>query len=519
MSAAMNWDRNRKIIERWIIEGQLELVSPTSLSNGDYDPLVDLPVVVDPLEGKALLTGASLAGALRSYLADFGGDRSYATALFGGVRGDEKGAQSPLIVEDALGNEPHIELRDGVSIDPITRTAKDKEKYDRQLLAAGTRFNIGFEVIVSSRPVKDKEGKIVKDEAGNVVWEDDLTNLRPALAQALYGLQQGDIRLGGRKRRGYGECRVISWQAWRYDLRTSEGLKAWLAHNRAGFEAHQVAPWTWPRKGQVGGGIQDWPELADVEQLPKRLDCFHLQADFDIDGSMLIRSGFETETGPDATHLRSRRNGKEVPVMSGTSLAGVIRGQALRIARTIAGPGFGEKAESRVNELFGYMQKPKEGITPAERRKLKKHASRVTVAESVITGPPRDIVQSRVKIDRFTGGAYESALFAEQPAFGGEFQLNLTLREPKPAEIGLLLLVMKDLWTGFIPVGGGSSVGRGRLTGQRATLTYGEKTWQLAADGDGVQILVSGDAKVEDLNGFVGAVKAHVRSGGEDVGE
>jgi CRISPR/Cas system CSM-associated protein Csm3 (group 7 of RAMP superfamily) len=517
MSATMNWDRNRKITERWIIEGQLELVTPTSLGNGDDDPLVDLPVVVDPLEGKALLTGASLAGALRSYLADF--DKACAMALFGGMRGDEKGAQSPLIVEDALGDKPLIELRDGVSIDPTTRTAKDKEKYDRQLLAAGTRFGAGFELIVSSRPVKDEKGKIVKDGAGNVVWKDDLTNLRPGLAQALYGLQKGDIRLGGRKRRGYGECRVISWRAWRYDLRTPDGLKAWLAHDRAGFEADQVAPWTWASNGQSDGGILDWQELADVVLPTRKLDFFQLKAEFNIGNSVLIRSGFETETGPDASHLRSLRNGEEVPVMSGTSLAGVIRGQALRIALTVAGPEFSETAESRVNDLFGYMQKPKKGITPAERRRLKKHAGRVMVDESVITDSPKDIVQSRVKIDRFTGGAYESALFAEQPAFGGKFQLNLSLRQPKPAEIGLLLLVLKDLWTGFIAVGGGSSVGRGRLTGQTTTLTYGKKTWQLTADGDSLQIVTSGDAQTQDLNDFVDAVKTHVRSGGEDGGD
>lgn len=61
----MNWERSRHVTRRWFIEGTLELLTPTILSNGDDDPLVDLPIVVDPLEGRALLTGASLAGALR----------------------------------------------------------------------------------------------------------------------------------------------------------------------------------------------------------------------------------------------------------------------------------------------------------------------------------------------------------------------------------------------------------------------------------------------------------------------
>ena len=47
----------------------------------------------------------------------------------------------------------------------------------------------------------------------------------------------------------------------------------------------------------------------------------------------------------------------------------------------------------------------------------------------------------------------------------------------------MLLLVLKDLWTGFVPVGGEASVGRGRLKGRSAVLTHKKHTWQLAGDG------------------------------------
>lgn len=489
----MNWDRNRKITERWFIEGVLELATPTSLSNGDDDPLVDLPIVVDALEGRALLTGASLAGALRAYLVDF--DPDYAMALFGGMRGDPEGAQSSLIVEDALGDKPIIELRDGVSIDPATRTAKEKERYDRQLLAAGTTFGLGFELILTER--------------------DDAATVKAALAQALHGLQAGDIRLGGRKRRGYGQCAVTAWRAWRYDLGEPESFKGWLAHGRQMPVDNQKAPWDWtPTTG--GGGILDWPALAGVDKMTRADELFSLSADFAIDGAVLIRHGFEAETGPDVSHLRSRRDGKDVPVMSGTSLAGVIRAQALRIARTMAGgdEAGNKRADGLVRGMFGYMQKPeelpraKDGRRP-DRRKLRKHAGRVTIDESTIAGQT-DLVQTRVKIDRFTGGAFESALFAEQPAFGGGFTLKLALREPADAEVGLLLLVLKDLWTGFLPVGGSSSVGRGRLKGARAAVGYGGKEWTLEAAGkagESVKVSSATGAAATKLNDYVTAFK------------
>lgn len=485
---------NRGVIERWFIEGALELVTPTSLSNGDDDPLVDLPIAVDALEGRPLLTGASLAGALRAYLADCG--EGYAETLFGGRRGVATGAQSPLIVEDALGSKDQalrIELRDGVSIDPATRTAKENERYDRQLLAAGTKFDLGFELVVTA--------------------QDDAEALRAALAAALGGLQTGGIRLGGRKRRGYGQCRVTAWRAWRYRFDRPADVAAFLAHGRDGFAGGRAADWTWAAE-QGGMGIGDWPALTGARSLPRDTHFLRLTATFDIDGAVLIRHGFETESGPDASHLRSHRQGKDVPILSGTSLAGVIRAQARRIARTMAAPGNEATADELVNGMFGQMEKPKPGATGDERRKLNKQASRVMIDESEITkseltGPPRDIVQTRVKIDRFTGGAFESALFAEQPAFGGGFQLGLSLRRPAAAEVGLLLLVLKDLWTGFLPIGGSSSVGRGRLKGRTATINYDDRTWTLTADPEGEALTVTADdgTPAKTLNTYVTAFK------------
>ncbi len=124
--------------------------------------------------------------------------------------------------------------------------------------------------------------------------------------------------------------------------------------------------------------------------------------------------------------------------------------------------------------MFGHMH---EEAAPGERQLSaadgqSPQSSRVITEESVVEGG-RDLVQSRVKIDRFTGGAFPAALFSEQPVFGGAgttLKLNLTLRNPEPAEIGLLLLVLKDLWTGDLPLGGESSVGRGRLQGTRSHL-------------------------------------------------
>ncbi|MBK8024604.1 MAG: hypothetical protein IPK19_25060 [Chloroflexi bacterium] len=89
-----------------------------------------------------------------------------------------------------------------------------------------------------------------------------------------------------------------------------------------------------------------------------------------------------------------------------------------------------------------------------------------------------------MRIDRFTGGAFDTGLFGQQPVFANEdtmVPIKLELRYPAKAseeellrvdaEAGLLLLTLKDLWTRDLPLGGESSIGRGRLSGRKTTIT------------------------------------------------
>jgi CRISPR/Cas system CSM-associated protein Csm3 (group 7 of RAMP superfamily) len=126
-------------------------------------------------------------------------------------------------------------------------------------------------------------------------------------------------------------------------------------------------------------------------------------------------------------------------------------------------------------------------------------ASHLIVTECEIDNGLADLVQNRVKIDRFTGGSYPGALFNQQPVFGRPnsattLKLKLILRQSSQnntdfkAQVGLLLLLLKDLWTGDLPLGGEISVGRGRLQGCEAKLADGEQTWHLRQTEHGLEI-------------------------------
>jgi len=463
---------HRSILERWVVTGKLVLQTPAHFGNGDADPLTDMPLLLDEVEGNPLLPGASIAGALRNYLREreygYGvaeDKKSKTAALFGSVRvTDEEGSQSPLIIDDAPGESAGFELRDGVAIDPETRTAADEKKFDMQLLAAGSTFDLRFELIISK----------------------DSQQLRDALFTALRGLEQGEITLGARKRRGFGQVTVTDWQVFKFDLKTKDGLVNWL-----GFDQGLRPP-----KEQDGNDLAS--KLGAALQEEDKRSSAHLTAHFAIDGTLLIRSGFgETGNSPDTIHLRSKRGESSVPIIPGTSLAGVLRQRALKIARTLAPNNDKKTAQGFVDSMFG----------PSEIKVGEKHAkaSRVSIKETEIKASTQ-LVVTRVKTDRFTGGAYESALFSEQPEIGKpdtkSVTLDLTLRNPQEAELGLLLLLLKDLWTGDLPIGGESSVGRGRLNGLNAKLETKDGTWEFSASGDQVTVTPNADEPEKWVKAF-----------------
>lgn len=468
--------QSRKIISRIVVEGDLVLQTPAHFGNGDTDELVDMALLVDPLDGRTpLLTGASIAGALRSYLRER--ERGYGESadggsasvlLFGALKdnkNEEEGEQSPLIVEDALGKNFGIEIRNGVAIDPKSRTSRENRLFDLELWQAGTTFPLRFELVI-------REG-------------DDEVRLKQALATALKGFNDGSITLGARKRRGYGRVRVPGWRVKRYDFTTTEGLLDWIENGDKPLE--HIKP------------VSDIKTALGVnELLPDRRQFFHLEATFSLDGSLLIRSGSgQDDRGPDVVHLHARQaDGSVTPVLSGTSLAGALRARALKIANTITNE---DRAKKLVEEMFG----------PDINNRGDPKSSRVIVSEAVINNARTDLVQNRVSIDRFTGGARETALFNERPAFGGddtELTLEVRLLNPQDHEIGLLLLLLKDLWTGDLPLGGEVGVGRGRLKGKWATLTLqrdgGTQEWKIVANGRGLTI----DGDRNELEQFVRAL-------------
>lgn len=458
----------RKIYKRIIIRGLLVLDTPTCLGSGDTDGNIDLQILRDSIEDKALLRGSSIAGALRNYLREYQNSDEF--SLFGGLRTDEDGDQSPLIINDAISSEIiQPELRDGVKIDSVTRTAADKAKYDLELLQAGTIFPLCFELLIEK--------------------ESDEPSLLKGLAIALQGLEKSEISLGIKKHRGFGRCHVKEWQVWQFDLTDHQQRLDWLK-----FEHWQLCI-DYPTHTSIAQALN-----VSLDEKDDQREFCKIDATFTLATPVLIRSGqASSDKAPDVVHLKSRRNGELKPVLSGTSLAGVLRHRAERIINTIG------KNISIIEDIFG------PDLSKGKTSEAK--ASRLTVHENVIENYT-DLVQNRIAIDRFTGGTLHGALFNEQPIFPKDdthLKLNLELRNPKDYEIGLLLLLLKDLWTGDLSVGGTSSIGRGRLQGKDTTITLRRKqenTTFTIVQSSLKENLVISDAK--SLEKFVSALNEEI---------
>jgi CRISPR/Cas system CSM-associated protein Csm3 (group 7 of RAMP superfamily) len=267
---------------------------------------------------------------------------------------------------------------------------------------------------------------------------------------------------------------------WKFDLRNEKERLEWLRFDDADCPEASVNP-----SIETAIGVK-------LEQRDQR-DRFWIDAVFQLASPLLIRAEeYSTECAPDVVQLKSYRAGELKPVLSGTSLAGVMRHRAERILRTL------EKSTDRLSTLFG-----NEESQTAQ-------SSRLVIHESLIEGKTAELVQSRVAIDRFTGGSFDGALFHEQALFGTDetsIRVQIELRCPKSSEIGLLLLLLKDLWTGDLTVGGSRSIGRGKLQGHTATLalhsaTELTKTWAIQQD--------KGRLTVQDAAGLEAFVTAFV---------
>lgn len=404
-----------KILEHIYIKGELELTSPLIVGSGE-DENTDIDVVRD-WDGNPFIPGTSLAGAFRHYLAENYEDGEKITkSIFGDRSKDSK--LSLLLFSDAtFESAPKVFSRDGVHLDYETRTVKTDDqfsKYDYEILEPGQNLMFKMEAV---RRANNENSDTFNDVIFHLVD----------------ALKREKISVGAKTRRGFGKLKLVNEKILALDMTEPDDAQKWLNLDDDSIE------WDTELSDFNKGIVQPKNNIQKIE------------ASFKIPYSILIRHYSEEYKDVDTSHIAS--NGKFV--IPGTSWNGAIRHAAHQILLDLNVNE--DKAKELEEEIFGLAAKKEE----------ESHASYLTIKESVIHDGKKLLTYTRNKVDRFTGGVVDAALFDEMPYYQGTVKLEIDLKiadkEQENWKIGLLKMAIQDIGKGIQPVGGDANIGRGIL--------------------------------------------------------
>lgn len=409
---------------------RFKLESPLSVGNGD-DNLTDHDCVRNS-NGDLFIPATSIAGAFSHYLNDeqrkiFAPKEETEKSIREKRKEKEKEYeyfQSPYFISDAIlvNSNINMSIRDGVKLTE-NKTAEKSAKYNFEVIETGAEFDFRIELTIRDGDNADKMKEIV----------DILLN----------GFNSGEIVLGLKSKRGYGKVSLIDIRKRSFEKNIDDLLK---------FDKYSIANYeNYSPKEQNSNKNYDYIELS-LEQI----------------GGLSIRRYSSRAGEADFEHIKS--NG--TPVIPGTSWAGLIRGQVERYVNLIENQ-FNIKLDVNLDYWFGReKQKNSEAV-----------ASNIIVEESIIENS-KEITLTRNKIDRFSGGASDRALFTEKAVFNGTTKLGIKIKkgitykdnelqedstkstknskvENNSKIVGLIALVLKDIDNGLIALGGQTSIGRG----------------------------------------------------------
>jgi CRISPR/Cas system CSM-associated protein Csm3 (group 7 of RAMP superfamily) len=419
--------KNSRLAGKIVLHGQIKTTSPLHIGCS-FDERSDMDILLDSND-QPYIPATALIGVLKHRITsdnpDFDKQRC---DEFWGVTEDNKGKQSVLKCSDLLiiTESPRI-IRDGIRINSKTGMVEHAAKYDYEILERGAVFKLNLEMDYT---LSNQE--FVKK-----------------MAATIYSLlKNGAIRLGAKTNSGFGKFSLIEAQTQIYDFDFSNKLDVyyWLTSDFTNKKSLNFKSLGKPFKTSA--------------------NLFRIDATLNLKNSMIIRSYPGNPEMPDAVHIKSL----DTPVLTGTSLKGAIRARAEKIVNTLG------QSDDFVKNLFGYVEVDKND-KPERARKGK-----VRVNETIM---PRFIaeIQNRIKIDRFTSGTIEAALFDSMPLFVSKDKkaLNIIIETEacSESEAGLLLLVLKDLWSGDLAVGGEKNVGRGVFQGVQATIEWNDESFDL----------------------------------------
>lgn len=420
-----------KSIGKIIFKGLIENISPLHIGSGASDNS-DLDVIVDE-SGCPFIPATSFVGVLNHELKlTKNNEEENTTELkkFWGYTEKKDGHQSLFRCSDLVLNDNTnytIVVRDGIKMDNRTGLVQDMGKYDYQIVEPNSQFKLNMEFSYRDNIEKQFMKRMVR------TIYNELT-------------EAGKIKVGAKTNNGLGAMQLIDseMQIYHFDFSNKKHVYHWLTDNS---HPENIVP-----LNQFKRDFKDSFEIHDR--------IFKIEATFKLKNSLIIGSYSENPLFSDKTHITS--NGKNV--LPGASLKGALRARAERIVNTLG------KSDEIIKNLFGNVEERKKGNGKTDKRKGRLQVKEIILPEFILE------MQRRIKIDRFTGGTIEAALFDSTPLFTDFSEkvnhVTITIKNFKDSEAGLMLFVLKDLWAGDLAIGGEKNIGRGVFEGGEAEIHW-----------------------------------------------
>ena len=446
------------IIQRIVLQSTIQCLTPFHVGSGNSEN-TDMDILSDEND-IPVITASGLIGALKDAIRldpHIEASKKKQLDEFWGFTDNEDGHESLLWCPDLIckTESPVLVIRDGIKIDDATCRPREQGKYDFELVERNTRFD--FEMTFDCR------------------YEEDVDFVKQ-MAHTLYDiLKNSRLQIGAMTNNGLVKIRIdpTDTRIYCYNFAKKQDVFDWLASGDESPVTQLIRP----------------EDLGDHFAVVNPF-VFSIEADFRLKNSMIIRASDEDPKKPDAAqsdaaHIRSLGQA----IIPGKSAKGAIRSRAKKILRTLGKP------PSILNDLFGYVS----DSHPVNDKKRGK----VIVSESLLHDYVAEL-QTRITINRLSQGTINTRLFDSMPIFSrlntGEniVKLELRAKDISKAQAGLLLLVLKDLWTGDLALGGEKGIGRGVLEGIWTKITYGDNTYIIEGN------ILAIDQKIKDeLNKFV----------------
>lgn len=397
------------IMKKKYYKVSFNLSSPLILGSG-FSAETDKDILKDS-KGIPFIPASSIAGICQSVMQNLWAKRGLDETrrkekqekYFGYVSNDGKEniqSHSKICFYDAtiFKGTPYISVRDGVGLDEY-KVARKGAKFDMEVLEPGVTFVTYFE---QNFYFEDEED-IIKDLA--MIWKN------------------AQIYLGAKTMRGYGAIQEV--QVWKkeFDFSKKDSVTEWLSFD-------MYADWNEDEEEITGSNVEDGLllELRQVGGISIRKYTTRVKEE-------------NEESVPDSEQLTIWNNGKEIPVIPGSSWAGAFLHRMKEL-----------DPQENYEALFG--------VCKSEEQHKK---SVIRFSESQIMGA-KEKVLTRNAIDRFSGGAMDKALFTEKTYYGGSTTLKISFSEKKALTENAartLAACITDLHYGFLSVGGLTAVGRG----------------------------------------------------------